>query len=59
MYMDGTDYLHELGETETTIYHSIEALKSNRPCTEECGIVAVRVQLVEWVQKQDYSKYRD
>lgn len=49
LYMCGTDYQHEMGEVTVKMYASIESLKADRPCVRECGIVAVKVELVEWV----------
>jgi hypothetical protein len=51
LYMDGTDFDCEMGNVAVELYASIEELKSKRPCTHECGIVAVTVELVEWVEK--------
>jgi hypothetical protein len=48
--MDGTDYDHELGHTDVKVYSSVEALKADRPCIHECGVVAVRVEFVRIVE---------
>lgn len=49
-YMDGTDYEHELGNCTVALYASIEDLKASRTCIAECGIVAVRVEFVRYVE---------
>ena len=50
LFMCGTDYEHELGEIATQLYASVDELRAERKCLHECGIVAVRVELVEWVE---------
>ena len=53
-YMDSTDFAHELGEGGSlggsTIYESVEDLKRNQMCVEECGIVKVKITVVETVE---------
>ena len=52
MFMDGTDFLYELGDAGSTVlFSTIEELNATRACAENCGIVAVKVQLVEWLQQ--------
>lgn len=48
-YMCQTDWDWELGEAlgGTKIYESIEDLKNNRKCVQSCGIVKVKIELVE------------
>lgn len=50
-YMCATDFNWEVGEAlgGTTVYASVEDLKHNRKCVEQCGIVKVEVKLVEVV----------
>lgn len=57
-YMDGVDFQHELGEAAggTRLYRSIEDLKKHSDCWVECGIVKVKVILVEWVEDQNFGK---
>lgn len=50
LYMCATDFQHEMGNVAVKIYPSIESLKRDMPCVEECGIVSVNVELVEWVE---------
>ena len=52
LYMCATDYEHELGEASggTGVYASVADLKASRPCVAECGIVAVRVELVRHIE---------
>ena len=50
LYMDATDYEHELGNCAVVLYASVEDLKASRICVSECGIVAVRVELLRVVE---------
>lgn len=49
MYMCGTDYQIEIDHTNVTLYPTVEQLKRDRKCVDECGIVAVNVEFGEWV----------
>jgi hypothetical protein len=48
-FMCLVDFQHELGEASggCTVYSSLEDLKTNRPCVEECGIIEVEVTAVQ------------
>ena len=50
LYMDATDFEHELGNCTVALYASVEDLKESRACAAECGIVAVRVELLRVVE---------
>jgi len=50
LYMDATDYEHELGNCTVALYSSVEDLKASRICVAECGIVAVRVEFLRVVE---------
>jgi len=50
LYMDATDYEHELGNCTVALYASVEDLKTSRVCVAECGIVAVRVEFLRVVE---------
>ncbi len=52
LYMCATDYEHELGNAAggAGVYASIADLKACRSCVVECGIVAVRVEFVRYVE---------
>lgn len=50
LYMDMTDFEHELGNCTVALYASVEDLKASRICAAECGIVAVRVELLRAVE---------
>ena len=52
-YMCATDWYYELGYATggNRVYASIEDLKSDRPCVEECGIVEVEVRLIKDITK--------
>jgi hypothetical protein len=51
-YMCQTDWNWELGEAlgGTTIYPTIEDLKTERKCTDSCGVVKVKIELIEVVE---------
>lgn len=51
-YMCQTDWNWELGEARggTEIYASVEDCKRSRRCVEQCGIVKVKIDLVEVVE---------
>lgn len=55
-----TDWDDEIGSADdgNKVYPSIKALKRERKCTDECGIVKVRVEFVEIVQESDWPAYR-
>jgi hypothetical protein len=51
-YMCRTDWNWELGEARggTEVYASVEDCKRSRKCVENCGIVKVKIDLVEVVE---------
>lgn len=51
-YCCGVDWQHEMGHTKMELYDSIEALKADRECWKQCGIVRLRIELDEWVEEQ-------
>lgn len=55
-----TDWDHEIGSADdgNKIYPSVAALKRQRGCTDECGIVKVRVEFIEVVQAEDWSAFK-
>jgi len=58
VYMDGVDYQHELGECSTKVYASIDELKADSVCWEQCGIVKLEltIKVLEWSESQDLTK---
>lgn len=52
--MCGIDWQYECGPgvNSPTLYETIKALKKDRICWEECGIVEVELTLVKWKVKQ-------
>jgi len=56
-YMDKVDFDEELGKAfvGNKVYPSIRAVKEDKPCTSECGIVEVEVRLRRVVQETDFS----
>ena len=52
-YMCEIDWNWELGEAAggTTVYATLNDLKENHKCWEECGIVEVEVKMVKQVVK--------
>ena len=57
LYMCKTDYECELGMAAggNKVYASIEDLKACKPCVAECGIVAVRVELIQVIDQGSQS----
>jgi len=58
LYMCATDFRHELGSASggVGVYASVSDLKACRPCVDECGIVAVRVEFLRYVTPNDQGK---
>ena len=54
-YMCKTDFDWELGEATggNGVFPSLEDAKANLNCWQQCGIVAVNVELVEVVEHGD------
>lgn len=52
-YMCKTDFDHELGQAAggNQIYPSIQDLKRNRRCADECGIVKVEIRFLDVEQE--------
>lgn len=60
-YLCGTDFEIELRECPTgaRIYPTLEDLKEEAgKCLDECGIVKVRIDLVEWVQEPNKGHHK-
>ena len=36
-------------------YSSVEKLKKHRPCWKTCGIVKIKLELVDWIEKQNLT----
>lgn len=60
VYVDLTDFLHEIGEGNAPgphrIYNSLNEIKKKQPCVEECGIVKANLVMVEIVQESNFKK---
>lgn len=56
-YMCKTDYDDEMGYASdgVRVFPSLRALKEARKCLDQCGIVKVRIQLLEVIQESDFS----
>ena len=54
VYTCGIDFQHELGEVldYVKVYSTIEDLKRQVKCWEQCGIVELEVSLSKWVEPQ-------
>ena len=50
-----TDWDYEIGNGTVEVYDSIEQLKKERSCVEECGIVEVEVTLKRVVTERSES----
>lgn len=57
-YMCKTNFEHELGEANggCSVYPTIKDLLKNEPCSINCGIVKVKIELVEVIQKSDFKQ---
>jgi len=53
-YMCGISWDCEVESTDVKIYASIEQLKEDHGCWEECGIVEVQLQPVKFHIEGDY-----
>ena len=54
-FMCGVAWQHEIGETGGVEIHATEeACVKACGCTDECGIVKVKLTLVEWVKEQEF-----
>lgn len=62
-YMCATDFDFELGvnmtgpDTYPKIYPSLEEIKRHRKCVEECGIVKVKIEFMETVEKGEMYEH--
>jgi len=56
VYICGVAYQHEVGETDVTVYPSVEYLKKEGVCWDSCGIVECEVKGIKWVHPQDLFK---
>ena len=56
-YMCKTDWEFELGNHSNFVemYASVEDIKRDRSCWDECGVVKVRVSLVEEVIPENFG----
>jgi hypothetical protein len=59
-YMCLTDWQHDVrGASDgARVYPSEAAVRRERKCTAECGIVEVEMRQVRIVQEPDFKKYR-
>jgi hypothetical protein len=55
VYLCGTDFQHHLlcDSSGTTVYPSVAALRRNKTCLDECGIVEIEIKVRRWVQPQN------
>lgn len=58
LYTCGVDWQCEIGEApdlegNQPLYSTIEELKATRKCWKSCGIVKIKLDLVEWVEPQN------
>ncbi len=57
VYMCGTDWQHHTlcDAYGTKVYGSEAALRRQRSCVSQCGVVEVEMRITRWVTPQDYS----
>lgn len=58
VYCCGVDFQHEIGEApdlegKMPLYSSVEELKANKSCWEECGILKLELVKKEWIEPQN------
>lgn len=61
LYSCGTDFQHDIGEAldyegSQRLYSSIESLKKRSKCWKQCGIVKLKLSLMEWIEDQDFTR---
>jgi hypothetical protein len=58
-YMDYTDFCHELGEASggNEIFPSLNETLEFNPCAKHCGVVKVKIELVEVVNPPSRKFY--
>jgi len=59
VYICGTDWQHEIGNVKSLslpVYTTVEEMKKNCKCWDECGIIEVEMKFVKWHEPQDYFK---
>lgn len=64
LYCCGVDWQEEIGaasdiEGRMPLYTSVEKLKKDKSCWKSCGIVKLKVEFVEWVEKQNLFIYEE
>ena len=55
-YLCGIDFQHELCDDNANgveLFGSKEALKSNKSCWKECGILEVEIKPIKWIEPQE------
>lgn len=52
-YMCGIDWQHECGESDCQLFATPEECARVKKCTDQCGIVEVKVTVVRWVKPQN------
>lgn len=50
LYACSNDWSHEIGETTTRLYETIEELKERRKCWESCGIVEIKLTVTDYIK---------
>jgi len=60
-YMCAVDYHHELGEAlgGNVVFPNVSDLKRKYKCTDECGIVRVRISLDKVILKENYDNLKN
>ena len=61
LYACGVDWQHEFGEASDiegcyNLYSSIENLKKDKKCYNECGIVELNLSIVKWIEPQNFKE---
>lgn len=59
VFVDGVDWQHEIGETDATVWPSLNSILNHTPCAKTCGVVKCEMKILEWVHPQDLHKEED
>lgn len=55
-YICGVDWQHEVEEcNDVKLYSTVNALKKDRKCWKECGIVELEIKVKKWIEPQNLN----
>jgi hypothetical protein len=56
VFVDAVDWAHEVGETDVTVWPSLNSILNHTPCAKKCGVYKCEIKILEWVYPQDLDK---